>query len=61
MRSMPTRYAASLKITVPVTPDAVNLSSKFVCCMIFRFRVNSGDRGSDLRTDGRGVTRNAAS
>jgi len=37
-----------------------NLSSKFERRIVFSFRVN-GEHGTDRRTDGRGVKRNAAS
>jgi len=38
-----------LKTAVPVTPHVGNLSSKFECCMLFSFRVNSG-HGTNRQT-----------
>ena len=49
----------SLQNALPVTQDMDNLSSKFKCYMVFRFRVNGG-YGTDKRTDRRHITCNAA-
>jgi len=46
-----TLYPFDLKIALPVTLDAGNISLKSERFMLFRFRVNGG-HGTDRRTDG---------
>ena len=53
-------WPRDLNVALPVTPRVGNPLGKFERRTAFRFRVN-GWQGTDGRTDGRRVTRNAAS